>query len=68
MTAADSFILLSTAIVLRLIEERFADLRDTWGAVVAKSEKWLESVLDTTQPMIEGDGFTEWVSEFLRGK
>ncbi|KKU13403.1 MAG: hypothetical protein UX21_C0046G0009, partial [Microgenomates group bacterium GW2011_GWC2_45_8] len=46
----DRFILLSTAIILELLKKRFTHMKDSWSAVVQKSEKWLVGQPDEPRP------------------
>ncbi len=61
----DRFILLSTAIILMLLKKKFDHMKDSWSAVVQKSEKWLERELERTKPHIKGVSLEEWVENFV---
>ena len=61
----DRFILLSTAIIMMLLKSIFDHMKDSWIAVVQKSEKWLEREMERTKPHIKGVSLEEWVEEFV---
>lgn len=61
----DEFLLLSTAITLKLLEEKFNDMKDVWSGVVGKSEKWLRSEVKRTNPKIDGIELKKWAGDFL---
>ncbi len=61
----DRFILLSTAIILMLLKKKFDHMKDSWSAVVQKSEKWLEREIERTKPRIKGVSLDEWVEGYI---
>ena len=54
---------LHTAVVLAVLEERFADARDTWFAAVRKSRTWLKQATDGWGPTIGGTTVARWAKE-----
>ena len=63
--AADNLHILWTMIVLRLLEERYADLRSTWEPLVIKSRDWLQKELKRTNPQVAGKPLDEYVAHFV---
>lgn len=61
----DKFMLLSTAIILELLKKRFDHMKDSWTAVVLKSEKWLEKGMERTKPHIKGISLNKWVEDYV---
>ncbi len=61
----DRFVLLSTAIILMLLKKKFDHMKDSWIAVVQKSEKWLEREIERTKPHIKGVSLDEWVDDYV---
>ena len=61
----DRFVLLSTAIILMLLKKKFDHMKDSWSAVVQKSEKWLEREIERTRPHINGIGLEKWVNKYI---
>lgn len=61
----DKFILLSTAVILTLLKKRFYHMKDSWSAVVQKSEKWLEREMERTKPHIKGMSLEKWVEDYV---
>jgi len=55
--------ILHTAIVLAVLEARFADARDTWFAAVRKSRTWLKQATDGWGPAIGGKTVAQWAKE-----
>lgn len=62
----DAFVLLSTAIILLILERRYANDRSIWETVGEKSIKWLEREIMTKKPFIDGIPLIEWVEDFLQ--
>ncbi|OHD67153.1 MAG: hypothetical protein A2177_11080, partial [Spirochaetes bacterium RBG_13_68_11] len=54
---------LHTAIVLAVLEERFADERETWFATTRKSRTWLKQATDRWGPVAGGKTVTQWAKE-----
>lgn len=54
---------LHTAVVLAVLEERFADARDTWFAAVRKSRAWLNQATDGWGQVIGGKTVAQWAKE-----
>ncbi len=63
--AVDRFLLLSTAILIKVLETCFHMERSTWEGVTLKSRDWLAGVLDQATPSIQGTPLTEWVDAFV---
>jgi Ca-activated chloride channel family protein len=61
----DKFVLLSTAVVLTVLEDRFAKEEYFWRPVIRKSEAWLKAELAFAVPLVDGEGLTEWAKEFV---
>jgi len=64
----DTFLLLSTAILLRVLEIKFAFQRDAWESVVPKSQMWLKSAIKKSKPKLNGKDLLIWVEEYVRDK
>lgn len=61
----DKVILLSTAAVLVALERHFASERSYWEPTVLKSKKWLETVINNSNPKISGQELMDWVEDWL---
>ncbi len=59
------FVLLSTAVLLKVLETRLADLKSTWKKVLKKSKTWLDDIVKSKKPLIEGQELHGWVDDFL---
>jgi hypothetical protein len=64
----DKFLLLSTAILLRILEIKFAFQRDAWESVVEKSKLWLKSTIKESRPKLYRKDLIIWVEEYVREK
>ena len=62
----DRYLLLSTALVLHILETRYADRRSLWEGMVKKSVAWLRDQLARTNPVLEGRRLMDWVADFLK--
>jgi Ca-activated chloride channel family protein len=62
----DRWRLLSTALVLHVLETRYGDRRDLWEGLVKKSAFWLQHQVETMGPVIDGRELTVWVGDFLK--
>jgi Ca-activated chloride channel family protein len=62
----DSFLILSTAILLRTLEIHFSSERETWARIVKKSEDWMMHVMHEGRPRIHGTDLMTWAGEFVR--
>jgi hypothetical protein len=51
---------LHTALVLALLEARFADARETWFSTVKKSRAWLKKASADWGPVLEGKTVARW--------
>ncbi len=61
----DRFLLLATAILLKVLEIRFAAERSTWEGVTQKSRDWFATAVDGTDPAIAGTALTAWAAAFV---
>lgn len=64
----DKFLLLSTAILLRILEIIFAFQRGEWESVVQKSQMWLKAAIRESKPRLYGKDLVIWVEEYVRDK
>jgi hypothetical protein len=62
----DSFLLFSTAILLRTLEIHFLSERETWAKIVKKSEDWMMDLMHEGRPRIHGRDLMNWTEEFVR--
>jgi len=60
----DAHTLLSTAVLLHLLETRFAALSHMWSKVVKKSRKWLEKITDHHDVTVENKRLKDWIEDF----
>jgi len=54
---------LHTALVLAVLEARFADARETWFAAVRKSRSWLKQATDGWGQAVGGRSVAQWAKE-----
>jgi Ca-activated chloride channel family protein len=54
---------LHTAVVLAVLEARFADARETWFAAVRKSRTWLKRATDGWGQVVGGMSVAQWAKE-----
>jgi len=64
----DRFLLLSTALLLSVLELRFASERNTWEGAVKKSRDWLKANLRSGEPKIFEMPLSEWVRAYADRK
>jgi len=62
----DSFLIFSTAILLRTLEIHFSSERETWARIVKKSEDWMMHLVHEGTPRIQGRDLMNWAEEFVR--
>jgi hypothetical protein len=62
----DPMLLLSTAILLGVLESHFTKDRSKWVRVLAKSASWLHEIVDNGHPHINGLDFTTYTEQFVR--
>jgi len=62
----DKFLLLSTAILLRVLEFGFPDRGNMWTRVVRKSRDWFMDIDANGNPRIHGKHLMDWAEEFVR--
>ena len=66
---ASRFLLVSTALLLSVLELRFASERNTWEGAVKKSRDWLGGLLRRGEPKLLEVPLTEWARAYAeRGK
>jgi len=58
-------LLLSTAILLSILELHFGDVPLMWRTTVRKSRHWLDDVIKKSDPRIRGKELVIWVKEFV---
>jgi len=61
----DRFLLLSTGVLLYILEKYFKDQRLQWEQVVLKSREWLSRVVHETRPVLEEKPLAEWVEQTM---
>ena len=64
----DRFLLLTTAVLLRILEIDFGDQRQTWEGVVMKSRKWLMEMVVDAKPTLEDQALLAWVEDAVKNK
>ena len=62
----DAYTLLSTILLLHVLETRFAAHSSTWSRVVKKSRKWLQKITDRHELMIGDEDINSWVETHLQ--
>ena len=63
---ADSFRLLSTAILLQVLRLRFSDDRDQWEGVTRKTQDWMDEIVKKNNPMSNGLPIMEWAENYVK--
>lgn len=61
----NGFALLSTALILAILEKRYTGEKNQWWTVTEKSRKWLELEIKTKAPAIGGIPLADWVKNDL---
>ena len=61
----DKFLLLSTAIILQILELQFSSESGTWAGVIQKSKDWMANMLRNGKPRLNGADLMDWVEEFV---
>jgi len=64
----DRWVLLSTVIVLRALETRFAGDSAVWYDVTQKTRKWYESEAQRVRPSIDGMALSDWADDYIDKK
>jgi len=64
--SVDKLLLLSTAILLNVLETRFAPLSRAWWGMAQKSRDWFMGFVKRGAPKIRGRDLMAWVDEFVR--
>lgn len=62
----DRWVLLSTIIVLRVLEEEFAGMRAIWYDVTEKSRDWCFAQESRVKPSLDGMDLPEWATDYIR--
>lgn len=60
------FLVLSTALLLLVLELHFLEEETTWRGVVQKSHDWLEEIIKKGKPRIQGRDLKDWGEEYLK--
>ena len=63
---ADMLTLLSTAIILRLLEKFYSDREDEWKDLVEKTGRWYKNEVSRTEPGIDGVRLEDWAAQFIK--
>jgi Ca-activated chloride channel family protein len=63
-SASDREVILITALVIAVLNLRFSGLSNLWKGVTVKSEKWLQSQVKKTQPVLSGKKLRDWANEY----
>lgn len=58
--------ILTTAIVLAILEFKFGNRRDEWDSVVSKSRNWLRNQITKAKPTLDGQPLEDWVMNFVK--
>ena len=58
--------LLSTAIILQLLETYYSGREDEWKDLVGKTERWFKDEISRTEPRIEGIPLEDWATQFAK--
>lgn len=61
----DSWILLSTIIVLRILEKEFSSMIAIWYDVTQKSRDWYQHQVFMCKPLLDGRDLQEWVDDYI---
>jgi Ca-activated chloride channel family protein len=64
--AVDKFLLLSTAVLLEVLETLFSAEKAIWAGVVEKSQEWLSGKIRDANPRISGMCLTEWAKTWVK--
>jgi Ca-activated chloride channel homolog len=64
----DKFLLLSTALLLGLLDIHFADLSASWKGVVKKSRDWYDFIEREGNPKISKKGLTKWTKKYVKNR
>ncbi len=62
---ADRFLIASTALLLAVLVERFADMRRVWAGPVHKTRKWFDDLVEEKHPTIDGEPLDAWMQRFV---
>ena len=62
----DKHLLLSTIILLQVLETYFSKESNLWRDIVAKSRDWLLLLLSQAKPKIGGRDITSWVEKYVQ--
>jgi len=59
----DKYLLLSTMLIMEILERKFAHEKSSWLAIIEKSHVWLHAELRRCQPSIDGVDLESWIRE-----
>ena len=65
---ADRLVLLGTALVLQILEQKFSYRKGEWGAMVQKTSEWFNQEIKAALPTINGVSLVDWASDFVKRK
>ncbi|MBN1152033.1 MAG: VWA domain-containing protein [Dehalococcoidia bacterium] len=63
---SDPLKLVCTAVVLALLQQRFAQRQAEWLAVTEKSRQWLHAELQRLQSTVDAEPLEVWATEYVR--
>jgi len=61
----DPLRLVCTAVILAILQTRFADRRAEWFAVTEKSRTWFDSEVKRLNPTMDGKPIEEWAARYV---
>ena len=61
----DKLRLLSTAILLEILEQRFASEKESWETIAKFSQDWLGKVISTSFSTIYGANLQDWAKDYV---
>lgn len=63
----DSWVLLSTGVILTALDRKFGGERGIWYALTDKSRRWYESEVGRVKPSVDGVHLSQWADDFIEG-
>jgi len=61
----DKWVLLSTIIVLRILEKEFSSIVSVWYDVIKKSRDWYQFQASRVKPSLDGMDLQEWADDYI---
>ncbi len=61
----ESPILLWSAVLLQVLEQRFSRQRKSWEKAVKKTRKWFEKTAKKENPHLQGENLSSWAARFV---